>query len=128
VRKIQGERLKLCLFSYPVLFKDCDEFLDPILLEILSKKSVVDPNFRLYLMSRMSQSRLSSMHYGWTQVINCQLTRTGVEEQLLTSLMKIERGEFEEIRQNLLEQIRENEREQKNLDDSLLRELTTSTG
>jgi hypothetical protein len=56
------------------------------------------------------------------------VTLKGLEEQLLSSLVKIERRELEEMRETLIQEIFENKQQQKLLEDSLLRELTTSTG
>ena len=130
--------------SYPVLFKDVDEYIDPIIFDILSKNlqgtsthpSVkfgdklldIDPNFRMYLTCRLSNPKLSTFHYSYAKVINYTVTLTGLEEQLLSALLKIERRELEEMRETLIQNIFENKRQQKSLEDSLLRELTTSTG
>ena len=120
-----------------MLFKDCDEYLDPILFDLLSRKSAVklgeklldvDPNFRMFFLCRLAKPNLSSFHYSLTKVINYNVTFSGLEDQLLSVLFRLERAELEEIRENLIEKIFENQREEKLLEDSLLRELTTSTG
>ena len=131
-------------FRYPVLFKDVDEYIDPIILDILSKniqgdsthqyvklgdKSIdIDRNFRMYLTCRLSNPKLSTLHFSYSKVINYTVTLKGLEEQLLSSLVKIERRELEEMRETLIQEIFENKQQQKLLEDSLLRELTTSTG
>lgn len=131
-------------FSYPVLFKDVDEYIDPILFDILSKniqgdsahhhvkfgeKSIdIDPNFRMYLTCRLSNPKLTTVHFSYSKVINYTVTLKGLEEQLLSALVKIERRELEEMRESLIQDIFDNKRQQKSLEDSLLRELTTSTG
>ena len=101
-----------------------------MIFDVLSKnKSLdIDPNFRMYLMCRLSNPNLSPVHFSSAQVINYTVTFKGLEEQLLSVLIQIERRELEEMRQTLIEEIFENQREQKSLEDSLLRELTTSTG
>lgn len=131
-------------FSYPVLFKDVDEYIDPIIFDILSKniqgdsahhhvkfgeKSIdIDPNFRMYLTCRLSNPKLTTVHFSYSKVINYTVTLKGLEEQLLSALVKIERRELEEMRESLIQDIFDNKRQQKSLEDSLLRELTTSTG
>ncbi|CAF4829118.1 unnamed protein product [Rotaria sp. Silwood1] len=131
-------------YGYPVLFKDVDEYIDPIILDILSKniqgdsthqyvklgdKYVdIDKNFRMYLTCRLSNPILSTLHFSYSKVINYTVTLKGLEEQLLSSLVKIERRELEEMRETLIQEIFENQQQQKLLEDSLLRELTTSTG
>ncbi|CAF5192468.1 unnamed protein product, partial [Rotaria magnacalcarata] len=131
-------------FRYPVLFKDVDEYIDPIILDILSKNLQgdtthqyvklgdkyidIDRNFRMYLTCRLSNPILSTLHFSYSKVINYTVTLKGLEEQLLSSLVKIERRELEEMRETLIQEIFENQHQQKSLEDSLLRELTTSTG
>ncbi|CAF0910630.1 unnamed protein product [Adineta ricciae] len=131
-------------YGYPVLFKDVDEYIDPIILDILSKnvqgdsnrQSVklgdklidIDRNFRMYLTCRLSNPHLTTLHFSYSKVINYTVTLKGLEEQLLSSLVKIERRELEEMRDALIQEIFENKQQQKTLEDSLLRELTTTTG
>ncbi|CAF4485832.1 unnamed protein product, partial [Rotaria sp. Silwood2] len=132
------------LLKYPVLFKDVDEYIDPIILDILSKNIQgglthqyvklgdkyidIDKIFRMYLTCRLSNPILSTLHFSYSKVINYTVTLKGLEEQLLSSLVKIERRELEEMRETLIQEIFENQQQQKLLEDSLLRELTTSTG
>ena len=82
----------------------------------------------MYLTCRLSNPKLSTLHFSYSKVINYTVTLKGLEEQLLSSLVKIERRELEEMRETLIQEIFENKRQQKLLEDSLLRELTTSTG
>ena len=127
-----------------MLFKDVDEYIDPIILDILSKnlqgdsvhqyvklgdKNIdIDRNFRMYLTCRLPNPALSTLHFSYSKVINYTVTMKGLEEQLLSSLMRNERRELEEMRETLIQEIFENKQQQKTLEDSLLRELTTSTG
>ena len=121
-----------------------DEYIDPIILDILSKNLQGDPvhpyvklgdknldidrNFRMYLTCRLPNPSLSTLHFSYAKVINYTVTMKGLEEQLLSSLMKHERRELEEMRETLIQETFENKQQQKTLEDSLLRELTTSTG
>jgi dynein heavy chain len=82
----------------------------------------------MYLTCRISNPKLSTLHFSYSKVINYTVTLKGLEEQLLSSLVKIERRELEEMRETLIQEIFENQQQQKLLEDSLLRELTTSTG
>jgi dynein heavy chain len=88
----------------------------------------IDRNFRMYLTCRLPNPKLSTLHFSYSKVINYTVTLKGLEEQLLSSLVKIERRELEEMRETLIQEIFENKQQQKLLEDSLLRELTTSTG
>ena len=61
-------------------------------------------------------------------VINYQVTLNGLEDQLLSVIVKFERKELEEQRERLIQETFDNKRLLKDLEDSLLRELATSKG
>ena len=61
-------------------------------------------------------------------VINYQVTVNGLEDQLLSVIVKLERKELEEQRERLIQETFNNKRLLKGLEDSLLRKLTTSKG
>ncbi|XP_053466151.1 dynein axonemal heavy chain 10-like [Ictalurus furcatus] len=61
-------------------------------------------------------------------VINYTVTLKGLEDQLLSVIVGFERKELEEQRERLIQETSENKRLLKDLEDSLLRELATSTG
>lgn len=56
------------------------------------------------------------------------MTLKGLEDQLLSVLVAYERHELEEQREHLIQETSENKNLLKDLEDSLLRELATSTG
>lgn len=56
------------------------------------------------------------------------MTVKGLEEQLLSVIMHCEKKELEEQRERLIQDTSSNKKLLKNLEDSLLRELTMSTG
>lgn len=56
------------------------------------------------------------------------VTLKGLEDQLLSVIVGFERKELEEQREWLIQETSENKRLLKDLEDSLLRELATSTG
>lgn len=58
----------------------------------------------------------------------CSVTLKGLEDQLLSVIVGFERKELEEQRERLIQETSENKRLLKDLEDSLLRELATSTG
>lgn len=55
------------------------------------------------------------------------MTLKGLEDQLLCVIMGFEKKELEEQRENLIQETSNNKKLLKNLEDSLLRELATST-
>lgn len=56
------------------------------------------------------------------------VTLKGLEDQLLSVLVAYEKHELEEQREHLIQETSENKNLLKDLEDSLLRELATSTG
>lgn len=56
------------------------------------------------------------------------MTLKGLEDQLLSVIVGFERKELEEQRERLIQETSENKKLLKDLEDSLLRELATSTG
>ncbi|CAF4469515.1 unnamed protein product [Rotaria sp. Silwood2] len=92
-------------YGHPVLYKDVDEYIDPIILDIFSKNSQgdlthqyvklgdkyidIDKNFRMYLTCCLSNPILSTLHFSCSKVINYTVTLKGLEEQLLFSLVYV---------------------------------------
>ncbi|XP_014674920.1 PREDICTED: dynein heavy chain 10, axonemal-like [Priapulus caudatus] len=158
-KREEPNNLKVCTFSdpdfikqlelaikygFPFLFKDVDEYIDPVIDNVLEKnikgqqgrqfvilgdKEVdYDPNFKLYLNTKLSNPKYSPNVFGKAMVINYTVTLNGLEDQLLSVIVKFERKELEEQRERLIQETSENKKLLKDLEDSLLRELATSTG
>ncbi|KAH0502213.1 Dynein heavy chain 10, axonemal [Microtus ochrogaster] len=131
-------------YGTPFLFHDVDEYIDPVIDNVLEKniktaqgrqfiilgdKEVdYDSNFRLYLNTKLANPRYSPSVFGKAMVINYTVTLKGLEDQLLSVLVAYERRELEEQREHLIQETSENKNLLKDLEDSLLRELATSTG
>lgn len=131
-------------YGFPVLVVDCDEYIDPVIDNVLEKnikgsegrqfiilgdKEVdYDPGFRMYLNTKLPNPKLTPAHFGKSMVINYTVTLKGLEDQLLSVIVKYERKELEEQRERLIQETSENKKLLKDLEDSLLRELATSTG
>uniref|UniRef100_A0A3B4BKR2 Uncharacterized protein n=1 Tax=Periophthalmus magnuspinnatus TaxID=409849 RepID=A0A3B4BKR2_9GOBI len=134
-------------FGYPFLFQDVDHYIDPVIDNVLEKnvkgaegRQVImlgdkevdyDPNFRLYLNTKLANPKYSPSVFGKAMVINYTGTsppQNGLEDQLLSVIMAYEKKELEEQREFLIQETSDNKKLLKNLGDSLLRELATSTG
>nr|VZI42327.1 unnamed protein product [Spirometra erinaceieuropaei] len=139
------KQLELAIkYGIPFLLQDVEEFIDPVINNVLeknilgdqSRKFVVlgdkevdfDPNFRLYLNTKLPNPKYSPNIFGSAIVINCTVTLKGLEDQLLSVIVKNERQALEEQRERLILETSENKQLLKDLEDSLLRELATSTG
>nr|DBA23158.1 TPA: hypothetical protein GDO54_014099 [Pyxicephalus adspersus] len=131
-------------YGFPFLFQDVDEYIDPVIDNVLEKnikgaqgrqfiilgdKEVdYDPNFKLYLKTKLANPKYSPSVFGKAMVINYTVTLKGLEDQLLSVIVGFERRELEEQREHLIQETSENKKLLKDLEDSLLRELATSTG
>ena len=131
-------------YGFPFLFRDVDEYIDPVIDNVLSKniqgtgsrqfvvlgdKEVdYDSNFRLYLNTKLANPNYSPSVFGQAKIINYTVTLQGLEDQLLSVIVAYERKELEEQREALIRETSENKGLLKDLEDTLLRELTNSTG
>ncbi|XP_033627732.1 dynein heavy chain 10, axonemal-like [Asterias rubens] len=139
------KQLELAIkYGFPFLFQDVDEYIDPVIDNVLEKnikgaagrefiilgdKEVdYDPNFRLYLNTKLANPKYTPSVFGKAMVINYTVTLKGLEDQLLSVIVGFERKELEEQRERLIQETSENKKLLKDLEDSLLRELATSTG
>ncbi|CAL8251349.1 unnamed protein product [Boreogadus saida] len=131
-------------YGFPFLFQGVDEYIDPVIDNVLEKnvkgaegRQVIvlgdkevdyDPNFRLYLNTKLSNPKFSPSVFGKAMVINYTVTLKGLEDQLLSVIVGFERKELEEQRERLILETSDNKKLLKELEDSLLRELATSSG
>ncbi|XP_076108254.1 dynein axonemal heavy chain 10-like isoform X2 [Mytilus galloprovincialis] len=158
-KKEEANNLKICTFNdsdflkqlelaikygFPFLFKDVDEYIDPVIDNVLEKnikggqgKEFVilgdkevdyDPNFRLYLNTKLANPKYTPNVFGKSMVINYTVTLKGLEDQLLSVIVKFERRELEEQRERLIQETSDNKKLLKDLEDALLRELAQSQG
>ncbi|KAJ3091389.1 Dynein heavy chain 10, axonemal [Quaeritorhiza haematococci] len=131
-------------YGFPFLFEDVDEYIDPVIDNLLEKNIKVagarkfivlgdkevdyDPNFRLYLTSRLPNPTYSPKVFGSAMIINYGVTFKGLSDQLLNVVVAHERKELEEQRERLIAEMSQNKSLLKDLEDTLLRELASSTG
>lgn len=89
-------------YGSPVLFQDVDDYIDPVVDKVLEKdiKTVsgrvfvilgdkevdYDPNFRMYLTTKLSNPTFNPSTYAKAVVINYTVTLTGV---ILILILKI---------------------------------------
>ena len=131
-------------FGFPFLFEDVDEYIDPVIDNILEKNIKVngarkyivlgdkeidfDPNFRLYLTTKLANPIYTPKVFGSAIIINYSVTFKGLSDQLLNVVVANERRELEEMREKLVVEMSQNKSLLKDLEDTLLRELASSTG
>lgn len=104
------------------MFKDVDEYIDPVIDNVLDKnikgepgrefvmlgdKEVdYDPSFRLYLNTKLSNPKYTPAHFSRCMVVNYTVTMKGLEDQLLSVIVGFERKELEEQRERLIQETR----------------------
>jgi dynein heavy chain len=131
-------------YGSPILFQDVDDYIDPVVDNVIQKniknisgrvfvilgdKEVdYDPNFRMYMTTKFANPTFNPAVYANAVVINYTVTLSGLEDQLLSVVVRNERPDLEEQREKLIEETSENKNLLQNLEDSLLRELSTTTG
>ncbi|XP_028025407.1 dynein heavy chain 10, axonemal [Bombyx mandarina] len=131
-------------YGMPVLFQDVNEYIDPVVDNVLEKNIKVesgrtfvmlgstevdyDPNFRMYLTTKLANPQFNPAAYAKAVVINYTVTVQGLEDQLLSVVVRAERSDLEEQRESLIIETSANKSLLSGLEDSLLRELATSTG
>eukprot|EP00960_Hanusia_phi_P039624 753955-Hanusia_phi.AAC.6 len=137
--------LEMCVnYGFPFLFENIDEYIDPVISPVLDKdiknvggRSFIklgdkevdwDSNFRLYFTTKLSNPHYSPEIFGQTMIINYSVTQKGLADQLLNVVVKHERPDLEELRENLVQELSENKILLKKCEDTLLRELAYATG
>ncbi|CAG5116362.1 unnamed protein product, partial [Candidula unifasciata] len=107
-------------YGFPFLFTDVDEYIDPVIDNVLEKnikgaqgREVVllgdkevdyDKNFRLYLNTKLSNPKFGPNVFGRAMVINYTVTLMGLEDQLLSVIVGYEKRELEEQRESLIQE------------------------
>ncbi|XP_041266334.1 dynein heavy chain 10, axonemal [Onychostruthus taczanowskii] len=131
-------------YGTPFLVHSVDEYIDPVIDNVLEKNVKVaqgrafivlgdkevdyDSNFKMYLNTKLANPKYSPSVFGRAIVINYTVTLKGLEDQLLSVITGFERRELEEQRERLIKETSENKNLLKNLEDTLLHGLSTSTG
>ena len=119
---------------------DIDAVLDPVVarqtmkrgrstvMKLGDKEVDYDPNFKLYL-----QTKLSNPHYkpevaAQTTLVNFCVTEKGLEDQLLALVVEKERFDLQEQSSNLVRQLGEYTVQLTDLEDNLLSRLSNAQG
>eukprot|EP00002_Diphylleia_rotans_P005088 TRINITY_DN140_c1_g1_i4.p1 TRINITY_DN140_c1_g1~~TRINITY_DN140_c1_g1_i4.p1 ORF type:complete len:4263 (+),score=965.99 TRINITY_DN140_c1_g1_i4:204-12992(+) len=131
-------------FGQPVLLENIGQELNPVLEPVLLRQtfrkgtttyikvgdSVLEynPDFRLYMTTKMTNPHYSPEISVKVALLNFMITPDGLEEQLLGIVVKKERPELEEQKNNLLITNAAHKAQLKQIEDKILGLLSTSTG
>ncbi|XP_007947093.1 dynein axonemal heavy chain 6 [Orycteropus afer afer] len=128
----------------PVLLEELKETLDPALEPILLKQTFFsggrllirlgdsdidyDKNFRFYMTTKMPNPHYLPEVCIKVTVINFTVTKSGLEDQLLSDVVRLEKPELEEQRIKLIVRINTDKNQLKSIEEKILRMLFTSEG
>ncbi|KAK2919405.1 hypothetical protein Q8A73_003776 [Channa argus] len=128
----------------PVLLEELKETLDPALEPILLKQTFVasgrtlirlgdsdvdyDKNFRFYMTTKMANPHYLPEVCIKVTIINFTVTKSGLEDQLLSDVVRLESPHLEEQRNELIVCINEDRNQLKAIEDRILKLLFTSEG
>ncbi|XP_063150960.1 dynein axonemal heavy chain 6 [Candoia aspera] len=128
----------------PVLLEELKETLDPALEPILLKQTFVsggrllirlgdsdidyDRNFKFYMTTKMPNPHYLPEVCIKVTIINFTVTPSGLEDQLLSDVVRLERPELEEQRTQLIIRINADRNQLKAIEDKILKMLFTSEG
>ncbi|XP_051801201.1 dynein axonemal heavy chain 6 isoform X2 [Acanthochromis polyacanthus] len=128
----------------PVLLEELNETLDPALEPILLKQTFVaggrtlirlgdsdidyDKNFRFYMTTKMANPHYLPEVCIKVTIINFTVTESGLEDQLLSDVVRLESPHLEEQRNELIVSINADRNQLKEIEDRILKLLFTSQG
>ncbi|KAI3381764.1 hypothetical protein SNEBB_005804 [Seison nebaliae] len=128
----------------PLLVEDVGEELDPVLdnvadrnyiklgktlnVKVGDKEIAIADGFRLYITTKLSNPIYTPEVYAQYSVIDFTVTVKGLEEQLLGRVITNEKAELETERIDLLNNVTDDKRKLKELEDNLLYKLSSVQG
>lgn len=130
--------------GWPVLVRDVKQSVNPLLDKLLLVGNAptqgsaslyigphtitVSPHFRLYLISTVKNPNFPLETYNKVNVVNFQISREALEEQLLAEVVRLEAPKLESVNAKLLKNITEAKNELEELEDALLKNLAKEQG
>ncbi|CAG5911397.1 unnamed protein product [Menidia menidia] len=125
-----------------VLIENLGEVLDPVLGPLLSRETIkkgryikigdkeceYNPSFRLILHTKLANPHYQPELQAQCTLINFTVTRDGLEDQLLASVVSMVRPDLEQLKSNLTKQQNGFKITLKTLEDNLLSRLSSASG
>ncbi|KAK7919112.1 hypothetical protein WMY93_010396 [Mugilogobius chulae] len=125
-----------------VLIENMEETLDPVLGSLLGRETIkkgryikigdkeceYNPSFRLILHTKLANPHYQPELQAQCTLINFTVTRDGLEEQLLASVVSMERPDLEQLKSELTTEQNGFKITLKTLEDNLLSRLSSASG
>nr|XP_032639292.1 dynein heavy chain 11, axonemal isoform X5 [Chelonoidis abingdonii] len=125
-----------------ILIENLNETVDPVLDPLLGRNTIkkgkyikiedkeceFNKNFHLILHTKLANPHYQPELQAQTTLINFTVTRDGLEEQLLTEVVSVERPDLEKLKSLLTRQQNDFKIELKHLEDNLLLRLSAAEG
>ncbi|XP_030610318.1 dynein axonemal heavy chain 9 isoform X3 [Archocentrus centrarchus] len=125
-----------------VLIENLEETLDPVLGPLLGRETIkkgryikigdkeceYNPSFRLILHTKLASPHYQPELQAQCTLINFTVTRDGLEDQLLTAVVSMERPDLEQLKCDLTKQQNGFKITLKTLEDNLLSRLSSASG
>ena len=131
-------------FGTPVLLQNVQEELDPslapvlakaftkqggrLLLKLGDKEIEYNPEFRFYITSKLSNPHYAPEISTKASIVNFAVKEVGLEAQLLGAVVRKERPDLEETKDNLVIDIAKNKNKIQDLENEILRLLNEAKG
>ncbi|PSN37031.1 Dynein heavy chain 6 [Blattella germanica] len=119
----------------PVLLEEVGETLDPTLgpggrtlIRLGDSDVEYDQNFRFYVTSKLPNPHYLPEICIQVTLVNFTVTPSGLEEQLLSDVVRLERPDLEEQRNELITRINNDKNQLQLIEDKILRMLYASEG
>jgi len=112
----------------PVLNKEIQRKGRNLIIQLSDKECEYSETFSLVLCTKLTNPHYSPEIFAQLTIINFTVTMTGLEQQLLSRVVQMERPELEEQKKKLTEEVNSNKKILKGLEDDLLYRLANSTG
>ncbi|CAL6051371.1 Dynein_heavy chain [Hexamita inflata] len=126
----------------PLIIENASEDLDPLLSSVLRKELVkkggltmikigdvekqYNPDFRLFVTTRMRQPQFNPDVQAFSQVVNMAVSSKGLEEQLLSLVVLVENPTLETEKDQIISSLTDAKEKQSQLQDELLEMLAQS--
>ena len=131
-------------FGQPVLLQDVGEELDPTLDPVLSKQFIkrgnqilvklgdkevdYNPEFRLYITTKLPNPHYLPEISTKVTIVNFSVKEQGLQAQLQNLVVKEERPDLDELKNELVVKVARGKRTQEELEDQILNMLSNATG